>query len=67
MTELNKRPGAVQVATLLTVDTLNNPNAGDTTVYILNIPSPILKEQLIKKYPMKELISLRVSIIYNWI
>ena len=57
----------MKIVSYLNNDTLNNPNAGDTTVYILNVPSPILKEQLIKKYPMKELISLRVSIIYNWI
>ena len=37
--------------TYLDNDALNIPNVGDTTVYTLNAPSPISKEQLVQKYP----------------
>ena len=37
--------------TYLDNDALNIPNTGDTTVYTFNAPSPLSKEQLVKKYP----------------
>ena len=41
----------MKIVTYLDNDALNIPNVGDTTVYTLNAPSPISKEQLVKKYP----------------
>ena len=41
----------MKIVTYLDNDALNIPNIGDTTVYTLNVPSPISKEQLVKKYP----------------
>ena len=41
----------MKIVTYLDNDALNIPNVGDTTVYTLNVPSSISKEQLVKKYP----------------